>query len=114
MRRRATFCAGELCFFHSHQFGPGTRAGRHNPAMNATVPAPLLQLREALGPQAVLIGADVPERNRNDWSSQAPTTPIAVVRPTDAAGVSAALKAYALLATSADKGAVRDLSKLEG
>ena len=27
--------------------------------------------------------------------------------------VSAALKAYALLATSADKGAVRDLSKLE-
>jgi dihydroxy-acid dehydratase len=28
--------------------------------------------------------------------------------------VSAALKAYALLATSADKGAVRDLSKLEG
>ena len=28
--------------------------------------------------------------------------------------VSAALKAYALLATSADKGAVRDLSRLEG
>ena len=27
--------------------------------------------------------------------------------------VSAALKAYALLATSADKGAVRDLSKLD-
>lgn len=27
--------------------------------------------------------------------------------------VSAALKAYAMLATSADKGAVRDLSKLE-
>jgi len=28
--------------------------------------------------------------------------------------VSAALKAYALLATSADKGAVRDLGQLEG
>jgi dihydroxy-acid dehydratase len=28
--------------------------------------------------------------------------------------ISAALKAYAMLATSADKGAVRDLSKLEG
>ena len=28
--------------------------------------------------------------------------------------VSAALRAYALLATSADKGAVRDLSRLEG
>jgi transcription elongation factor GreB len=34
LRRRAPFCAGELCFFHSHQFGPGTRAGRHNPAMS--------------------------------------------------------------------------------
>jgi FAD/FMN-containing dehydrogenase len=41
----------------------------------------------------VLIGADVPERNRNDWSTQAPTTPLAVIRPLDAAGVSAALRA---------------------
>jgi dihydroxy-acid dehydratase len=35
--------------------------------------------------------------------------PLARVRP-----VSLALKAYAMLATSADKGAVRDRTKLEG
>jgi FAD/FMN-containing dehydrogenase len=55
--------------------------------------AVLEQLRETLGAAAVLIGADVPERNRNDWSTQAPTTPLAVIRPLDAAGVSAALRA---------------------
>jgi FAD/FMN-containing dehydrogenase len=53
----------------------------------------LARLRETLGAASVLIGADVPERNRNDWSTQPPQTPIAVVRPTDAAGVSAALRA---------------------
>ena len=55
----------------------------------------LHRLREALGADAVLIGADVPERNRNDWSSQPPTRPLAVVRPIDAAGVAAALEASA-------------------
>ena len=55
----------------------------------------LHRLREALGADAVLIGADVPERNRNDWSSQPPTRPLAVVRPVDAAGVAAALEACA-------------------
>ncbi|MFO1327838.1 MAG: FAD-binding oxidoreductase, partial [Rubrivivax sp.] len=59
----------------------------------STVPAHLLDLRERLGASAVLIGDEVPERNRNDWSSQLPTQPLAVVRPSDAAGVSAALKA---------------------
>ena len=59
----------------------------------ATVPTALLDLREQLGASAVLIGDEVPERNRNDWSSQLPTQPLAVVRPSDAAGVSAALKA---------------------
>jgi hypothetical protein len=50
-------------------------------------------LRQLLGAATVLIGADVPERNCNDWSTQPPSPPIAVVRPVDAAGVSAALKA---------------------
>jgi FAD/FMN-containing dehydrogenase len=59
-------------------------------------PAAALQaLRRTLGEGAVLVGDDVPERNRNDWSSQAPTRPLAVVRPVDAAGVSAALKTCA-------------------
>lgn len=59
----------------------------------STVPAPLLDLRQRLGASAVLIGDEVPDRNRNDWSSQLPTQPLAVVRPSDAAGVSAALQA---------------------
>ncbi|MEP6877085.1 MAG: FAD-binding oxidoreductase [Burkholderiales bacterium] len=58
-----------------------------------TVPPALIDLRNALGPAAVLFGDDVPERNCNDWSTQPPNTPIAVVRPIDAAGVSAALRA---------------------
>nr|WP_145552717.1 FAD-binding oxidoreductase [Variovorax boronicumulans] len=53
----------------------------------------LTRLRDQLGAATVLIGADVPERNRNDWSTQSPTNPLAVIRPVDAAGVSAALRA---------------------
>lgn len=53
----------------------------------------LARLRDELGPAAVLIGPDVPERNCNDWSTQPPQSPLAVVRPADAAGVSAALRA---------------------
>jgi len=63
------------------------------PATPSRTPAFLSSLREAMGPAAVLIGADVPERNRNDWSMQQPSTPLAVIRPVDAAGVSLALKA---------------------
>lgn len=59
------------------------------------LPAGLLALQEQLGSQTVLIGDAVPERNRNDWSSQAPANPIAVIRPKDAGEVSAALKACA-------------------
>ncbi len=44
--------------------------------------------RSGSGAQAVLIGTEVPERNRNDWSASLPQTPLAVVRPLDAAGVS--------------------------
>ncbi|MBP6900345.1 MAG: FAD-binding oxidoreductase [Burkholderiaceae bacterium] len=69
-------------------------------ATASSLPTPtaleLLQaLRRQLGDSAVLIGDDVPERNRNDWSSQPPTRPLAVVRPLDAAGVSAALRCCA-------------------
>ena len=43
--------------------------------------------------QAVLIGADVPARNCNDWSASLPQTPLAVIRPVDAAGVREAIAA---------------------
>jgi FAD/FMN-containing dehydrogenase len=61
--------------------------------MNATtlpepVQEPLDALRLKLGPQAVLTGADIPARNCSDWSASLPRTPLAVVRPLDAAGVS--------------------------
>jgi len=64
-----------------------------NKTPDATLPAALMQLRDSLGANAVLFGDDIPERNCNDWSTQPPNTPIAVVRPLDAAGVSAALRA---------------------
>jgi len=53
----------------------------------------LIELRKLLGHSAVLVGADVPARNGNDWSTQPPQPPLAVVRPVDAQGVSAALRA---------------------
>ena len=53
----------------------------------------LSQLQRKLGAQAVLLGADVPARNGNDWSASLPQTPLAVVRPIDAAGVSEAVLA---------------------
>jgi FAD/FMN-containing dehydrogenase len=51
----------------------------------------LRALRDRLGPQAVLTGSEVPARNCNDWSASLPQTPLAVVRPVDAAGVAAAV-----------------------
>jgi len=68
-------------------------AGTYVPAPSAAALAALQALREQLGASAVLIGDDVPDRNCNDWSTQPPNRPLAVVRPVDAAGVSAALKA---------------------
>ena len=62
---------------------------------NEDVTAALRALQTSLGPQAVLIGEDIPQRNRNDWSSQAPAHPVAVVRPRNAQEVSLALKACA-------------------
>jgi len=61
--------------------------------LHESAPPALLELRERLGSAAVLIGAEVPQRNGNDWSTQPPQPPLAVVRPLDAAGVSAALRA---------------------
>lgn len=52
----------------------------------------VLRLRSLLGSGSVLSGADVPVRNRQDWSTLDPVTPLAVVRPTDSAGVAAALR----------------------
>ena len=52
----------------------------------------LQELLDALGPNAVLIGGDVPARNRNDYSGLKPTEPMAVVRPADTAGVAAAMR----------------------
>ena len=60
--------------------------------LTPAVSAALRALRDELGAAAVLVGADVPERNCNDWSAQPPQRPLAVVRPLDAAGVSAALE----------------------
>ena len=57
--------------------------------MNASV---LDELRTALDANAVLAGDDVPARNRNDYSGLVPSIPLAVVRPADTAGVSAALR----------------------
>src|SRR5215475_5612344 len=51
----------------------------------------LAALRRKLGPQAVLIGAEVPARNCNDWSASLPQTPLAVIRPLDAQGVADAI-----------------------
>jgi FAD/FMN-containing dehydrogenase len=53
----------------------------------------LSQLQRKLGAQAVLLGNDVPARNGNDWSASLPQTPLAVVRPVDAAGVADAVLA---------------------
>jgi FAD/FMN-containing dehydrogenase len=70
--------------------GMGSSLQAHLPL---TPPQALLELRDQLGASTVLLGDDVPLRNHNDWSAQPPQRPLAVVRPVDAAGVSAALKA---------------------
>ncbi|WP_159994206.1 FAD-binding oxidoreductase [Roseomonas sp. 18066] len=49
-------------------------------------------LRQALGPAAVLAGADVPARNEKDWSTLPPQRPALVIRPVDTAGVSTAMR----------------------
>ena len=62
--------------------------------MNTTThaQAALDELLDLLGPIAVLIGDDVPIRNRNDYSGFPSTDPLAVVRPADPAGVAEAMR----------------------
>ena len=52
----------------------------------------LEELTAALGPNAVFAEADVPLRNRNDYSGLLPTQPLAMLRPADTKGVSDALR----------------------
>ena len=42
----------------------------------------LAELRRLLGAKGCLEGADLPQRNRTDWSFLPATDPIAVLRPT--------------------------------
>ncbi|MCB8881223.1 FAD-binding oxidoreductase [Acidisoma cellulosilytica] len=49
-------------------------------------------LRDALGDRAVLTGADIPDRNKQDWSTLSAVLPLAVIRPTDPAGVAASMR----------------------
>jgi FAD/FMN-containing dehydrogenase len=52
----------------------------------------LSELIRTLGPDIVLAGTEVPERNRQDWSGLPPTRPLAVLRPRTTAQVAAALR----------------------
>src|SRR5215213_5153220 len=52
----------------------------------------LSELTRTLGPDIVLAGTEVPERNRDDWSGLPPTRPLAVLRPRTTEQVSAALR----------------------
>jgi len=49
-------------------------------------------LSARLGADAVLAGPDIPARNDNDHSSLPPARPLAVLRPSDTAGVAAAMR----------------------
>src|SRR5687768_10024108 len=51
----------------------------------------LAALRAAFG-DAVLAGREIPARNLSDWSGCGASRPLALVRPTDTAGVAAAVK----------------------
>lgn len=46
----------------------------------------------SLGPLAVLAGPDIPVRNHNDYSGMPPSSPGVMVRPSDTAGVSLAMR----------------------
>ncbi|XAH25298.1 FAD-binding oxidoreductase [Xylophilus sp. GW821-FHT01B05] len=62
------------------------------PAPNLPAVVALLDLQQRLGPTAVLLGADIPARNGNDWGPQPPQPPLAVVRPRDAQELSDAVR----------------------
>ena len=62
------------------------------PAQEPRAAEAVASLRSLLGTGSVLAGADVPARNRQDWSTLSPVSPLAVVRPADPAGVAATLR----------------------
>ena len=62
-----------------------------NDTLRSSAQQALDELLSQLGPVAVLVGDDVPARNRNDYSGLQATQPLAVVRPADPAGVAAAM-----------------------
>ncbi|MDP9899284.1 FAD-binding oxidoreductase [Variovorax ginsengisoli] len=58
-----------------------------------TLQSPVIgALLDRLGSVAVLSGPDIPERNTNDWGPHGPVRPLAVVRPSEPAGVAAAMQ----------------------
>lgn len=63
-----------------------------NTAVSSPAEQAIKELREQLGEACVFVGQDVPQRNRNDYGGIGATEPLAMVRPADAAGVSAALR----------------------
>lgn len=62
-------------------------------AMSQTYSGGLVEtLVQAIGPERVLIGPDLPELACHDWSAETPGTPPALVTPQDRAGVAAMLR----------------------
>lgn len=61
---------------------------RHSPEISEN----LDELRRLLGPQGFKDGADLPQRNRTDWSFLPPTDPVAVMRPTTTEEVASILR----------------------
>ena len=57
--------------------------------MHGTVVDPLLA---ALGPQAILAGADIPVRHERDWSTLPPIRPLVVARPATTADVATVMR----------------------
>ena len=57
--------------------------------MHGTIVDPLLA---ALGPQAILAGADIPVRHERDWSTLPPIRPLAVARPATTADVATVMR----------------------
>jgi FAD/FMN-containing dehydrogenase len=49
-------------------------------------------LRELLGSESVLSGAEIPRRSHNDWSTLEPQAPIALVRPNTTEGVAMTMR----------------------
>src|SRR2546426_9491894 len=52
----------------------------------------LQEIRDPLGDACMFTAGAVPARNRNDYSGQSATQPLAAVRPADTAGVATALR----------------------